>query len=187
LGCTTAKPEIFVPFLFPCRLLDFSLDTLTCFIRVQSRIGRVFGTKTSIRRRQNGLPPTANMPTRGWTPTDTPTDTQASETINQLSDELFNDNTADNSQGTSMASTTGVTEIARDEKIQGAKRKRVDVPRKRNPSFPPPKKLNQEQWDQMFDRLLEYKDHHGVSRSSCQLRNCVDSHHALRLSLGLVY
>eukprot|EP00550_Attheya_septentrionalis_P004429 CAMPEP_0198283158 /NCGR_PEP_ID=MMETSP1449-20131203/2828_1 /TAXON_ID=420275 /ORGANISM="Attheya septentrionalis, Strain CCMP2084" /LENGTH=1129 /DNA_ID=CAMNT_0043979683 /DNA_START=92 /DNA_END=3481 /DNA_ORIENTATION=+ len=101
------------------------------------------------------------MPTRGWTPTDTPTDTQASETTNQLSDELFNDNTADNSQGTSMASTTGVTEIARDEKIQGAKRKRVDVPRKRNPSFPPPKKLNQEQWDQMFDRLLEYKDHHG--------------------------
>jgi hypothetical protein len=133
------------------------------------------------------------MPTREWTPT--PTDTQASDTTNQLSDELLNDNTTDNSQGISMASTTGVTEMTRDENdlnTQGAKRKRVDVPRKRNPSFPPPKKLNQEQWDQMFDRLLEYKDHHGVSRPmsslvSCQLRNCVDTHHALCPSIGLVY
>ena len=65
------------------------------------------------------------MPTREWTPT--PTDTQASDTTNQLSDELLNDNTTDNSQGISMASTTGVTEMTRDENdlnTQGAKRKR---------------------------------------------------------------
>jgi hypothetical protein len=29
-------------------------------------------------------------------------------------------------------------------------------------SIPPPKKLNNEQWDQMFQKLVEYKEKHGV-------------------------
>jgi hypothetical protein len=34
--------------------------------------------------------------------------------------------------------------------------------KRRRKSTPPPKKLNNEQWDLMFDRLVKYKEEHGV-------------------------
>jgi hypothetical protein len=36
--------------------------------------------------------------------------------------------------------------------------------KRRRKSTPPPKKLNNEQWDLMFDRLVKYKEDHGVRR-----------------------
>jgi hypothetical protein len=45
------------------------------------------------------------------------------------------------------------------EEDEPAKKRRLS-PGKR--SIPPPKKLNNEQWDQMFQRLVGYKERHGV-------------------------
>jgi hypothetical protein len=42
-------------------------------------------------------------------------------------------------------------------------------------STPPPKKLNNEQWDLMFDRLVKYKEDHGVRRGFAVHFHCMQS------------
>ena len=47
--------------------------------------------------------------------------------------------------------------------------------KRRRKSTPPPKKLNNEQWDLMFDRLVKYKEDHGVRRDVAVYLHCIQS------------
>jgi hypothetical protein len=65
-------------------------------------------------------------------------------------------NTSENSRKRSAP--TELDDIGEEE--ESAKKRRLSSGKK---NIPPPKKLNNEQWDQMFQRLVEYKERHGVS------------------------